>query len=243
MKIEGQKNLNSNLYDNITITDKIKVKSNFKFPTLNMNSKFSNDLKKLNDDEQIDKVLNYFLEYSKINGIVENYYHAGKEYMLIAGSRDLKIEGYFKKDQMQKILLKYQKDRINNLIGNDIETIELTTDDNETLYYEYYNLLEEEKRIKIILLSKKRILLPPFERSFLETYLTDIFGNNKMIIDKDYDNNNVWNDMDKFILEGSDKKIKFNRCLLPEINNISINHNKKIDEYNNKYKQLKMEGI
>ena len=242
MKIEGVTKLNKNMYDSIFLHPRgIRIEGKESFPTIESSYKFSDSLKGLSDEEKRSEVINHFLRNSRINILSDNYYHAGKRYLLIGGTRTLKSTIGFSKEDKAAIHLKYQMDRIKTLSQLESDKYELTLSEGCTSYYQ-----DEDGVIKIGICSKDN---KPLE---YESYLDEILGDSIVHIAKRYETDDVHSRYRIFIgdfIEGSDIEIKIcSYRLIPLIGRIIINHNarvrKKIEEESKQMKlQIKMEGI
>lgn len=247
MKIEGVTKLNKNMYDTIFLHPRgIRIEGKDSFPTIESTYKFSDSLKGLSDEEKRSEVINHFLRNSKINILSDNYYHAGKRYLLIGGTRTLKSTVAFSKKDKSAIHLKYQMDRIKALSELESDKYELTLSEGCTSYYQ-----DEDGVIKIGICSNDNKPLE-YEEQFLEAYLDEILGDSIVHIEKRYETDSVHSRYKIFVgdfIEGSDKEIKIcSYRLIPLIGRIVINHNarvrKKLEEESKQMKlQIKMEGF
>lgn len=134
MKINGLKHLNSNWYKSIMIRniDEENVQVNVKndkiaIPLLNSSNSFNSNFKKLSTEEQIEKIIEYYLKYNKICGLhYKDLPRYEDKFNIIEGSRDLFIQvrkDLIKPEVNDAIIKKYFHDR-DEFVYRDCENMQ-----------------------------------------------------------------------------------------------------------------------
>ena len=253
--INGVKLLNANLYDTIIIKEKengyrITIRGSKETITCtNSEYKFSEELKKISDEEQIIKVTDSFLKSTKINHIGYKKIMKGYEgdFCVVKGNRELDL--CLKKDlkELQSLLInKYLIDRFCFLNdNNDISCYEIKLGFNKSSY----KIENTKLRRKIVyeIMYDNNLQVPDYEKDFLIGFLYEkVCNSDEDVIIK---NRKTYFDEGKFHIENGD----FLMCGNLEVKldchqNIINTVNQVINKYNNerekvKKKQLKLEGI
>lgn len=247
MKIKGTTKLNKNMYDTIFLHPRgIRIEGKDTFPTIKSDHPFTETLNGLSDEEVRSEVINHFLRNSRLNILSDNYYHAGKKYLLVAGDRTLKSSIDLSKKEKERIHLKYQIDRINSLSKIKAEKIDITLCEGCTSYF------QDEEGILLISICSKDGKPLEYEKQFLENYLDEILKDNIVYLKERYELDDIHSRYQIFLgnyIEGSDIEVKISSYkLISLIEKIIFNHNlkvkKQIEEEKKQMKlQLKMEGI
>lgn len=137
MIIKGVNYLNNNNYKNIIVNPKTITVTSEVDNTYSKDKSFSKSLKRLNNDEIISKVIEYYLENNEIDYIDDIYY--SKDCLDIFGNykRLLRLYKYSKEDE-QKIIDKYIKDRIKFTENNDIYSFYINKREDNCYYKNNY---------------------------------------------------------------------------------------------------------
>lgn len=241
MKIEGVKNLNKNWYTNMYLNPRgIRVTGGENIPTIKTGISFSDTLKGLSDEEKLDKILDYFLRYTVVDTLSDNYFHAGNRYLLIGGTRTLKSTIPFTKKQNKKIQLKYQMDRINALSEVSTEKYNISLSSGCTSY-------DIDEDVTTIVLCSKEGKIVEMDEQFIESYLPTLFGDNIVHIEQVYEYDEPHHYFKMFMgdfIKGCDKEIKISYQLRPLISRIILNHNYRVRKMEEQKKlQMKLEGF
>ena len=134
MKIEGKKYLDKNNYNRIIMdllnTEyNVKIKCSKDYNTIKSDTPFSDELKKLTDDEKIVEIVEYFLRNNKIVGLAEvGLPHYKGMYSISYASTDKFLAVKLPDNELgktigTKIVKKYFNDRKEYCLNNDITNI------------------------------------------------------------------------------------------------------------------------
>ena len=248
MEIRGMKHLSKNDYNSIIVHNgRINVYGTSTWPSLRLSHSIEDDLKILTDEDKERRIVEYFLDYSTLNFVSDNYTQFGKDYLYIGSTsgRTLKFGRQPYDDVRKKILKKYIQDRLNYFYNEDSMYYELSTTRGVTAYYP-----EGEDKVNLNFCVKDDKVLS-FEEEFLQEFLPILFGDNEVSIQCRHtgvDEIQECSSFDGYYIVGTDKTIKIDLKLLRMISIIILNHNSKIRDnrrHNEIYKQieLKMEGF
>lgn len=113
MKIIGSKYLEKNDYSNIAINaNEIIVRKNKgKYKTMNLSNSFIGGLKALEDEGKINSIIDYFLDYHKVNIVGKNTLHGVSYVVDSSDGTSLCINRPISDNQVDKIYAKYERDR------------------------------------------------------------------------------------------------------------------------------------
>lgn len=238
MKVSGIKYLNKNSYSSISVTNKsINVRSKDQFETIKTTVPFSKKLKGLIDKEKTELIIDYFLEYSTISKIKDNYYYGGVNHLYIEtiNGKKLIYDSPIDDNLMKKILNKYFQDRIETLFNEEVDEYEFDVSFEESSY-------DKKDNTRRIFIRENELIR---EKDFLEMFISSLFGNEKIEIIANYYHDNINNDFyyfDAYYLKGCNKKVKiYSSKIIKIIKEIVDKHNMEIEE--NQKLQLKMEGF
>lgn len=181
MKINGLKHLNDNFYDSIMIRNKKDgLQVDVKNDTKNWNIKkfvfFFDRIKNLNDKEKVDEIIRYYLRYSSINSISNEYLsHYYGLFSVIEGTRNLFLQinkGQADDTIFDEIINKYVMDRTKYLSESDISNIAITISISSGSNYGYYkNEGNNEEYIYLHLRGNANNELVDFENKFFIDFI------------------------------------------------------------------------
>ena len=257
MKFSGAKYLDANDYNRLVIKNlyeelRVIVNGNVisKDETLKSNFPFTKDLKKMNEDEVITQLVDYFLRYNQINGVEECVYlkcHTGHFTGITSDKSNLFLQVPLNDNTRKipkKILDKFYLDRYLSCICNDdIKNYEIYTS-SKSVYKEEET--QDKKTMKIYL---KRIPLSSSlmkaELEFLSEFLKEKLGSfeEEIYLEKA---GAYFTTFEQFLntyhyLKIGDTYIWIkDKSLLPIVDEIIMEHNNEIR--NAKSMQLKMKG-
>lgn len=216
MKVEGLKLLDANFYHQLTVRgDKIVVQRLDKsgrmvtcddlVQKVKSANPISRELRHLDTRESIDRVVEYYLDYSKITGIYTNASFnrdlycvltssIGDEDLIHKGARKLRFQEAPDQRTFQRIVDKYHLDRevfLLNLV-DDVSYFEFYFDKGNSSY-QVRDFYEGKKKgcftLRLEEASSYRLDLPPDEEEFLEKAVDIIMGDEIAIsrVDEDWD--------------------------------------------------------
>lgn len=181
MKINGLKHLNSNFYDSIMIRNKaneiqVDVKTEDKIKTLKSSYSFFDRIKNLSDKEKVNEIIRYYLRYSNICGISNDYLsHYDGLFSVIEGTRNLFLQinkGQADDTIFDEIISKYEQDRMKYMNESTISNIAITTSIGSSSNYGYYkNECNNDEYIYLHLRGTVNNDLVEFEKKFLFDFI------------------------------------------------------------------------
>lgn len=241
MKIEGIRQLDQNFYETITVRDGvIKVSGNV-LNTVTLGKSFSDSLRGKTDEEIRMAVIEYFMNYNRINFISDDFsrvtgpiYYVGSE-----SGKLLLINDQTSEEEKKRILDKYVRDRYYFLYNHPSDIYGLNVNYGDTSSHS----ITRSGSVKFNL-SRNNGKLPEYESDFVETFLNEIFRDEVITVIKpkdaeDYNSN--------YELVANGKRVilgMMNKDILKKVeehNKRCIKVNKEKDEI--KKLQLKMEGF
>lgn len=255
MKINGLKHLNSNFYDSIMIRNKgkelqVDVKSSNKLDTLKSTFSFFDGIKDLNDKEKVNEIIRYYLRYSSINSISNEYLsHYDGLFSVIEGTRNMFLQinkGQADDTIFNEIIKKYEQDRVKYLNERGISNVAITTSIGTGSNYGYYkNECNKDEYIYLHLRGTANNDLVDFEKKFLFDFINEKINNLDEKIEvftQDY-TDMYWHyykrgfeDYAGYYIKCSKFTIRLDRILYNMIMPFVYNHNLKLRE--NKKLQL-----
>lgn len=245
MQIKGMKHLRKNDYDSIVINQgSINVYGSSKWPSMKMSHSIEDDLRELTDEDKSRRIVDYYLDYNPINFIDENYSNAGKQFIRISSmtGSELKFGRKPCGDSINKILSQYHNTRLQATYLHPMGKFTFYT------AYGCTGFFKTEEGLTFTLCQKGDSLIAS-EQLFLETVLPILFGDNEVMIRRQYiEDEEGFKQFDGYYIVGSDNAIKIDFELLQVASIIVLNHNArvgKVQKQNETYKQLelKMEGF
>ena len=245
MQIKGMKHLRKNDYDSIIINQgSINIYGSSKWPSMKMSHSIEDELSCLSDEEQSNRIVDYYLDYNPVNCIDEAYYHAGKQFIRIISTTgsELKFGRKPCRESINKILKRYQDTRFQVSHLHTASSFKFYTSSSYTGFF------EDNDSLTFVLYQKENGLLE-MEYQFLETFLPILFGENEVSIRRQYrEDEHGFKQFEGHHIVGSDNMIKIDLELLQPASIIVLNHNarvRKMQKQKEEYKQLelKMEGF
>ena len=240
MRIEGIKQLDQNFYDTIVVRNgEIKVNGKV-LDTVTLGKSFSESLRGKSDEEIKNAVIEYFLEYNRINFVSSDFSRMNGS-MFYVGSQSGKLL-IIDNDEMSegkaKVLRRYVNDRDSFLYNNCAETYSINTNYGSTSSY----TITRDGNLKFNL-ARESTGIPQYESKFLERFINHIFADEYIrVIQR---GNKELEDGVELV---SDKKRVIARVLTKDLMKKVEEHNRKCDfvrkENEDALKmQLKMEGF
>lgn len=240
MRIEGIKQLDQNFYDTIVVRNgEIKVNGKV-LDTVTLGKSFSESLRGKSDEEIKNAVIEYFLEYNRINFVSSDFSRMNGS-MFYVGSQSGKLL-IIDNDEMSegkaKVLRRYVNDRDSFLYNNCADTYSISTNYGSTSSY----TITRDGNLKFNL-ARESTGIPQYESKFLERFINHIFVDEYIrVIQR---GNKELEDGVELV---SDKKRVIARVLTKDLMKKVEEHNRKCDfvrkENEDALKmQLKMEGF
>ncbi len=181
MKVNGLKHLNSNFYDSIMIRNKsneiqVDVKNTDKIETLKNSYSFFDKIKNLSDKEKVNEIIRYYLRYSSISRISNEYLsHYDGLFSVVEGTRNMFLQinkGQADDTIFDEIINKYIIDRAKYLQGCEICNIAITTSISSGSNYGYYkNESNNEEYVYLHLRGNANNELVDFENKFFIEFI------------------------------------------------------------------------
>jgi len=247
-------NLGVNDYERMSIKQKgddylVAIKGKNKYTTVATNCRIFDELIGATDKEQVKRLIEYFLEYSRINCLTDMEVdpHYGFRFDTAKGTRQLELQmnKKYHGDIYKMVIDKYLNDRLLFISGmKSISYYEFCCDDEKTSYEFKENGAEPCIRFN---LAKDNDKLLTFEREFLENFISDILENTgeKATVGrrKQKDSNSRYVSTDEVYFTCGDVQIKLfkDATVITAVQKMVHNHNKTIDM--SKAKQYKLEGF
>ena len=240
MRIEGIKQLDQNFYDTIVVRNgEIKVNGKV-LDTVTLGKSFSESLRGKSDEEIKNAVIEYFLEYNRINFVSSDFSRMNGS-MFYVGSQSGKLL-IIDNDEMSegkaKVLRRYVNDRDSFLYNSCADTYSINTNYGNTSSY----TITRDGNLKFNL-ARESTGIPQYESKFLERFINHIFADEYIrVIQR---GNKELEDGVELV---SDKKRVIARVLTKDLMKKVEEHNRKCDfvrkENEDALKmQLKMEGF
>lgn len=240
MRIEGIRQLDQNFYDTIVVRNgEIKVNGKV-LDTVTLGKSFSESLRGKSDEEIKNAVIEYFLEYNRINFVSSDFSRMNGS-MFYVGSQSGKLL-IIDNDEMSegkaKVLRRYVNDRDSFLYNNCADTYSISTNYGSTSSY----TITRDGNLKFNL-ARESTGIPQYESKFLERFINHIFVDEYIrVIQR---GNKELEDGVELV---SDKKRVIARVLTKDLMKKVEEHNRKCDfvrkENEDALKmQLKMEGF
>ena len=245
MRVKGMSYLRKNDYQSISINKgAINVYGSCDYKTMRLSYNIEDDLKKLDEEGKRKRVVEYFLDYSRINHLNECYLQNGRIYLYVGArhNRSLKFSVQPSSDILKKIIAKYQRDRLTFFGQEDILGYKFGTTSRSSSYD-----FDIEGYAEINLCTKNGKLVE-FEQKFLSELLPTIFGDSIVSLKTVYDDDEYGRRLIGYFIVGANKSIKVDYNLLNVVSIIILNHNSAVQrklEEESHYKQLmlRMEEI
>ncbi len=280
MRVEGLKLLNSNFYHQITISDnKIVVQRCDKGGRLvsrddgvkltPSDHPISEEIRKLGSVSTVDRVVEYYLDYSEITSISSVLFRE-RPYIIVESEKDnsndifgsdcskrlkLRTEVPGREISVGKIFDKYEFDRdefLANLIG-DVKEVDFSVTENKT----GYRLDKDNDKAFFFLSSQKnysgKIYMSPGEIEFLYKAMSMIMGDNLVTVTMEEKLSRLDFLSSYYAMitpEDSHSVITMSRGLIPVALDFESSHNRSVmekrreeDKINGRVYQMKMEGF
>ena len=241
MKIEGIRQLDQNFYETITVRDGVIKVSGKVLDTVTLGKSFCESLRGKSDEEIRKTVIEYFMDYNKLNFISDDFsrvtgpiYYVGSENGKLLLINDQTSEG-----EKKRIIDKYVRDRYYFLYNHPSDMYGLNVNYGDTSSYS----ITRNGSVKFNL-SRNNGILPEYESTFVERFLDEIFRDEVITVvkpknDEEYKSN--------YELVANGKRVilgMMNKDILKKVEE----HNRKCDfvrkENEDALKmQLKMEGF
>lgn len=241
MKIEGIRQLDQNFYETITVRYGVIKVSGKVLDTVTLGKSFSESLRGKSDEEIRKAVIEYFMDYNRLNFISDDFsrvtgpiYYVGSESGKLLLINDQTSEG-----EKKRIIDKYVRDRYYFLYNHPSDMYGLNVNYGDTSSYS----ITRSGSVKFNL-SRNNGILPEYESTFVERFLDEIFRDEVITVvkpknDEKYKSN--------YELVANGKRVilgMMNKDILKKVEE----HNRKCDfvrkENEDALKmQLKMEGF
>ncbi len=241
MKIEGIRQLDQNFYETITVRDGVIKVSGKVLNTVTLGKSFSESLRGKTDEEIRKSVIEYFMNYNRLNFISDDFsritgpiYYVGSE-----SGKLLLISDRTSEEEKKRILDKYVRDRYYFLYNHPSDIYGLNVNYGETSSHS----ITRSGSVKFNL-SRSNGKLSEYESDFVETFLNEIFRDEVIMVVKpkdaeDYNSN--------YELVANGKRVilgLMNKDILKKVEEHNKRCEKLIKEREEVRKlQLKMEGF
>lgn len=253
MKIVGSKYLDKNDYSNISINDKeiIVRKNKGKYKTMHLENSFVEELKKLDDDDMIRTIIEYYLYYHKISVMERTTLHGNLHVVGSSDGTSLCINRTISDELLEKVYEKYKGDRESFTFSRDFYGCNLmfiTTA--SSLGYTESGYIEDDRSCRFYLATENGRIVEQ-EKEFLIDVFNPMLADGEVAIGREDGKDNFVSvtflrkseDICEYVDYGAPKVI-VSPSVLPVIETLVISHN---DDFNNKNnnidrpKQLRME--
>lgn len=172
MKIEGIRQLDQNFYETITVRDGVIKVSSKVLDTVTLGKSFSESLRGKSDEEIRKAVIEYFMDYNRLNFISDDFsrvtgpiYYVGSE-----SGKLLLINDQTSEEEKKRIIDKYVRDRYYFLYNHPSDMYGLNVNYGDTSSYS----ITRSGSVKFNL-SRNNGILPEYESTFVERFLDEIF--------------------------------------------------------------------
>ena len=225
MQIKGMNHLRKNDYDSIIINQgSVNVYGSSKWPSMKMSHSIEDELNDLKDEEQSNRIVDYYLDYNPINCIDESYWHAGKKFIRVISTTGSELKFGRKPcgEERNKILKQYQNTRF--------QFSHLCTASSFKFYISssYTGFFDDEDGLAFVLYQTKNGLVE-MEKIFLETFLPTLFGDNEVSIRRQYrEDEDGFMQFEGHYIVGANNTIKIDLELLQLASIIVLNHNARV---------------
>lgn len=246
MQIIGEKYLIEDSYRTIYVGKTIKVQGDDGFTLFNDNP-LVKELENLQDEEQVSRIIDYFIDSNSVGGVIYGCSDDGHERNVIVTTDDkpLVIDSSVSKTDSEKIMEKFKKDRTKALKKGGYTEYTLSSKFESSSIYKV-----EDNKIEFSIPHKNtRLEIYYSEIEFIKELIDTLFQGEIIGISDCYEKIGNKDVFIGFYMKSndSDKKVKlknliyYNDILVALINNhnCEVNQNRK----ENMNRQLKMEGF
>jgi hypothetical protein len=248
--IKGIENLDANDYEKMIIKQKgddyqVTIKGQTQYMKVITSGKISDELKNATGNDQIKRLVEYFLNYSKINCLMNIGYDG--RFTTAKGSRHLELQmgKNSQRDIFEMVIEKYINDRLNFVSSmKSVSYYEFSCSSTHTSYGFKENGHEPSISFNLIGNNGR---LHAFEREFLEGFIENVLehaGERATLGRKrQMDSNGRFSLEDEVYFTCGDIKIKLfkDATIITEVQKMVQSHNKIIES--SKAKQFKLEGF
>ena len=255
MKIIGSKYLAKNDYSNIAINaNEIIVRKNKgNYKTICLSNSFMIWLKSLKDEEKVNSIIDYFLDYHKVNIVGKNTLHGVSYVVDSSDGTSLCINRPINDEQIDKIYAKYEKDRWDFVFSRNFYEygpVFLTTS-GSTGYMES-GYIEDDRSCRFYLETVNGKITDR-EKEFLIDIFSPMLSDGEVAIGREEDDANLINvtflrkseEICEYVDYGA-PRVRVTPEVLPVLETLVVSHNEDVKNKENskdRPKQLRMEEL